>query len=86
MSRTHPRAYRVLHCKTRDLYLTPGTVIYPHLRVAGAVYYNGGANNNGDIRGNGLTFKNEQSVTVGGQIYKIVREYEMPVLKISSVS
>ena len=64
--------------------LTPGTVIYPHLRVKGAVYYNGGANNNGDIRGMGLTFTSGQNVTYNGQVYTIIREYEMPVLKISA--
>ncbi len=67
-------------------HLTPGTKIYPHLRVKGAVYYNGGANNNGDIRGNGLVFQNNQSVTCNGQIYTIVKEYEMPVLKISAAN
>jgi hypothetical protein len=65
-------------------HLTPGTAIYPHLRVKGAVYYNGGANNNGDIRGLGLTFTDGQSVTYNGQIYTIKNEYEMPVLNISS--
>ena len=58
--------------------------IYPHLRVKGAVYYNGGANNNGDIRGLGLTFTDGQSVTYNGQTYTIKKEYEMPVLNISS--
>ena len=67
-------------------HLTPGTAIYPHLRVKGAVYYNGGANNNGDIRGYDLKFTDGQSVTVGGQLYRIVKEYEMPVLKISVAS
>ena len=66
--------------------LTPGTVIYPHLRVKGAVYYNGGANNNGDIRGMGLTFTSGQNVTYNGQVYTIIREYEMPVLKISAAN
>ncbi len=67
-------------------HLTPGTAIYPHLRVKGVVYYNGGANNNGDIRGNGLTFTNGQKVTHNGQIYTIVKEYEMPVLKITAAN
>ena len=66
--------------------LTPGTKIYPHLRIKGAVYYNGGANNNGDIRGNGLTFTSGQSVTYNGQVYKIIKEYEMPVLEVSAAS
>ena len=64
--------------------LTPGTAIYPHLRIKGAVYYNGGANNNGDIRGMGLTFTNGQSVTFNGQVYTIEKEYEMPVLKVTA--
>lgn len=66
--------------------LTPGAVIYPHLRVKGSVYYNGGANNNGDIRGMGLTFTSGQSVTYNGQKYTIVKEYEMPVLKITAAN
>ncbi len=66
--------------------LTPGTSIYPHLRINGAVYYNGGANNNGDIRGMGLTFTNGQSVTCNGQVYTIVKEYEMPVLKVTAAN
>ena len=67
-------------------HLTPGATIYPHLRVKGNVYYNGGANNNGDIRGMGLTFVNGQKVTLGNQNYTIVKEYEMPVLKVTAAS
>ena len=66
--------------------LTVGTAIYPHLRVKGAVYYNGGANNNGDIRGNGLTFTSGQKVVYDGRVYSLVREYEMPVLKITAAN
>lgn len=66
--------------------LTPGATIYPHLRVKGNVYYNGGANNNGDIRGMGLTFTNGQKVTYNGQTYTIVKEWEMPVLKVSTAN
>jgi len=66
--------------------LPPGTAIYPHLKVKGVNYYNGGANNNGDIRGNGLTFTNNQRITLGNQVYTIVREYEMPVLKITAAN
>ena len=66
--------------------LTPKTKIYPHLRIKGVVYYNGGANNNGDIRGNGLTFTSGQSVTYNGQVYKIIKEHEMPVLEVSAAS
>ena len=69
-----------------DVTLLPaGTVIYPHLRVQGKVYYNGGANSNGDIRGNGLKFEGGQKVTLNGQVYTITREYEMPTLKITAV-
>ena len=64
--------------------LTPGTTVYPHLRVKGTVYYNGGANNNGDIRDNGLTFTNGQKITYNGQTYTIVKEWEMPVLKVTN--
>ena len=66
--------------------LPPGTTIYPHLKVKGVNYYNGGANNNGDIRGNGLTFATNQYITLGNQVYTIVREYEMPVLKITAAN
>ena len=66
--------------------LTPGVIIYPHLRVKGNVYYNGGANNNGDIRGMGLTFTNNQSVTYNGQIYKIVEDYSMPTLRVTAAN
>ncbi len=61
--------------------LTVGTVIYPHLRIQGVPYYNG-SNNNGDILGQGLTFKDGQTVTLGGKIYKIERLYSMPNLHI----
>ena len=66
--------------------LTPGVVIYPHLRVKGNVYYNGGANNNGDIRGMGLTFTNGQSVTFNGQTYQIKEEYSMPTLRVTAAN
>lgn len=61
--------------------LTPGTVIYPHLRIQGVPYYNG-SNNNGDILGQGLSFKDGQTITLGGKIYKIERLYSMPNLHI----
>ncbi len=62
-------------------HLPTGTVLYPHLRVKGAVYANG-ANSNGDIRGNGLVFTDGQEVGYNGKTYRIVKEYEMPVLRI----
>lgn len=61
--------------------LTVGTVIYPHLSIKG-VPYNNGSNNNGDIMGQGLTFKDGLTVTLGGKIYKIERLYSMPNLHI----
>lgn len=61
--------------------LTVGTVIYPHLRIQG-VPYNNGSNNNGDILGQGLTFKDGLTITHNGKIYKIERMYSMPNLHI----
>lgn len=61
--------------------LEPGTVIYPHLAIQG-VMYNNGSNNNGDILGQGLTFKDGLTVTHNGKIYKIERMYSMPNLHI----
>jgi len=65
--------------------LTPGTVIYPHLRIKGVVYANG-SNSNGDIMGNGLIFTDNQSVTFNGQVYSIVREWGMPTLRVTAAS
>ena len=65
--------------------LTPGTVIYPHLRLKGVVYANN-SNSNGDICGNGLTFTDKQSVTLNGQTYTIVREWSMPTLRVTAAS
>ena len=65
-------------------YLTSGTVIYPHLKVQGNNYYNGGVNNNGDILGSDLKFTNNQSVTLNNQTYTIVREYNMPTLRVTA--
>lgn len=64
--------------------LAVGT-IYPHLEVGG-VYYVNGKNSNGDIRDNGLTFTNGQSVRLGNKIYTIKTEYSMPTLVISEAS
>lgn len=64
-------------------HLTPGTVVYPHLRLKGEVYANG-SNSNGDILGNGLTFSDGQSVTLNGQTYTIVREWSMPTLRVAA--
>ena len=60
--------------------------IYPHLRVEGANYDNGGANANGDIRDRGLTYTNGQSVSLNGKTYKINTAYSMPTLVISGTS
>ena len=66
-----------------DVTLFTSCTIYPHLKVKGVNYYNGGANNNGDIRGNGIKFTVGQSVTFNGQVYKIVDAWSMPALEIS---
>ena len=66
-----------------DVTLMPaGTAIYPHLKVKGINYYNGGNNENGDIIGNDLHFVDHQSITFNGQIYKIVRDWSMPTLQV----
>ena len=65
-------------------FLTPGITIYPHLKVQGNNYYNGGSNNAGDILGSDLKFTNGQKVTLNGQTYQISREWNMPALKITA--
>ena len=65
-------------------FLTAGTTIYPHLKVQGNNYYNGGVNNNGDILGSDLKFTNGQNVTLNGQTYQISKEWNMPALKITA--
>ncbi len=57
--------------------------IYPHLKVDGVNYVNG-ANDNGDIRGNGLTFTNDKSVTLSGKKYTLKTAYSMPTLVITN--
>ena len=69
-----------------DVTLFTSCTIYPHLKVKGVNYYNGGANNNGDIRGNGIKFTVGQSVTFNGQVYKIVDAWSMPALEISQAT
>ena len=66
--------------------LPHGTTIYPHLKVKGVNYYNGGANNAGDIRDNGLKFTSGQSVTFNGQVYTIANEWSMPTLKVTKAN
>ena len=56
--------------------------IYPHIEIDGSKYENG-ANANGDIRGNGLTYTNGQSVTLDGKKYTINTEWSMPTLVIT---
>ena len=63
--------------------LPADVTIYPHLKVQGVNYYNGGNNENGDILGSDLSFIDNQSVTFNGLVYKIVRAYSMPTLQIS---
>ena len=65
--------------------LPAGLTIYPHLSIEGR-NYNNGANANGDIRGNGLTFTNGQSVKHGGKVYTIKTQYSMPTLVIAEVA
>ena len=62
--------------------LTEGVKIYPHLKVQGVNYYNGGQNENGDILGSDLHFVDGQSITFNGLVYKIVRDWSMPTLQI----
>jgi hypothetical protein len=68
--------------KIHVTFLTPGITIYPHLKVQGNNYYNGGVNNNGDILGSDLKFTNGQKVTLNGLTYQISKEWNMPALKI----
>ncbi len=56
-----------------------GTTFYPHMSIEGKNYANG-ANTAGDIRDNGLTFVNGQSVKLGGKIYYLNLQYSMPNL------
>ena len=59
--------------------LTPDSpILWPHLKVKGNNYQGG----NGDIKGNGLKFKDKQEVILNGQIYRIVREWDMPSLRV----
>ena len=69
-----------------DVTLLSPCTIYPHLKVNGTNYYNGGANSNGDIRGNGIKFTIGQSVTLNGQVYKIVDGWSMPALEITQAN
>lgn len=56
--------------------------IYPHIRIGGTNYENG-ANANGDVRDNGLTFIEGQCVSLNGKIYTIKTQYSMPTLVIT---
>ena len=59
-----------------------GTTYWPHLRLDGENYDNGGANDKGDVRDRGLKFTDGQSVIYNGKIYTIVNQYSMPTLKV----
>ena len=61
--------------------LAPDTIVYPHLFIQ-EIPYNNGSNSNGDILGQGLTFKDGLTVTHNGTIYKIERMYSMPNLHV----
>lgn len=65
--------------------LAAGT-IYPHMKVGGVNYDNGGANANGDVRGRGLKYTEGQGVVFGGKSYTIKTAYSMPTLVIAEVS
>lgn len=55
----------------------------PHAKVDGENYYNGGANANGDLRGDQLVYPNGKTVTYNGKTYKLQTNYSMPALVIS---
>lgn len=61
-----------------------GTTFYPHMALCDQ-NYNNGANANGDVRGNGLTYVNGQNVTLNGKKYTIKTEWSMPTLVVSEV-
>ena len=61
-----------------------GSQCYPHLKIKGENYNNGGANANGDIRDRGLTWQEGQSVTLNGKVYTITEAYSMPTLVVSA--
>lgn len=63
--------------------LAVGQTLYPHISLDGANYDNGGANNNGDIRGRGLTFADGSSVTLNGKTYTLTKLWEMPCVVVS---
>jgi hypothetical protein len=54
----------------------------PHMKIDGTNYANG-ANANGDLRGNGLTWTEGKSVTLNGKTYKLVTNWSMPSLVVS---
>ena len=67
-----------------DVTLLPaGTTVYPHLKVCGVNYYNGGQNDSGDITGSDLKFTDGQSITYNGVVYKLKRDWSMPTLQIT---
>lgn len=59
--------------------LNDGGYIYPHMKVDGSNYENG-ANNAGDVCGNGLTFTDGKSIAFGERKYTLVTKYSMPAL------
>ena len=66
--------------------LTPGVTVYPHLKVRGENYYNGGQNESGDIIGADLVAPYNKEIVFNGQIYKLVRAWSMPTLQISAAN
>ena len=63
-------------------FLAPGVTVYPHLKVRGVNYYNGGQNENGDIVGADLVAPYNKEIVFNGQIYKLVRDWSMPSLQV----
>ena len=52
----------------------------PHMSLAGKNYVNG-SNKNGDVYGNGLTFKSK-SVNLGDKYYLLSEQYSMPAISV----
>lgn len=67
-----------------------GTQINPHLRFIVddennvKMNYENGANSNGDIRDNGLTYTNGERVVLNGKAYTITTNWSMPSLTVSA--
>lgn len=58
----------------------------PHAKIQGSNYYNGGANANGDLRGDRLVYENGKTITVGTRTYTLKTNYSMPALYITDTA